>query len=137
MVALVLVFYMAFWFLLRGVSCWVWPCSLFSYFCLFVFCFFCVVFTSLGKERTVFYTSRAFVHLSCMRCFQSFSLFLLVSGIGCGLCLWTPWCLTVLSTQDWRKAHTCTSDRNTDFIMDHLHMGQNRQREVTSINDTG
>ena len=68
-VVLVLLFLLcvALWFLLRGVSCWVLPCSLFS--CCFV-SHFSIVITSLGFE-------------SCVRL-----RFLLVSGVGCSLWWW-------------------------------------------------
>ena len=70
-------FCVSLWFLLRGVLCYAFPCSLFSY---------CSNPVSLGKEKAGQYVSRAFVCLSsCIR-------FLLISGVGraydCGL-LWT------------------------------------------------
>ena len=50
---------------------------------------FSIVITSLLEERAGLYASRAFVCLSCMRCFFFcfvffLFLFLVVSGVGCG-----------------------------------------------------
>ena len=76
------------WFMLRRCS-WcnayfceaMWPCSLFSLVLL------SIVLTSLGKERDgIMLLVNLCVYLACIT-FGIF-LFLLVSGVGCGLSLW-------------------------------------------------
>ena len=79
-VPVLFLFCVALWFILRGASCFkVFPCSLSS-------CFvipFSIVINSLGEEGAGLYASRAFL------CFVRVSfvifLFLLGSGVGCGL----------------------------------------------------
>ena len=75
-----LLIWFSIWFSLRCVSCWALPCSLFSCFSPFsiwereswFMCFSCICLFILHA-------------LICVR-----FLFLLVSGVGCGLWLWHP-----------------------------------------------
>ena len=86
--AVVLMWYlvcMAFWFLLRGVSCWVMPYSLFTCFAVL----FSIAITSLGEERESWSVSFSCICLFILHTSISvFFLFLLVSETGCGLWLW-------------------------------------------------
>ena len=76
-------FCVAFWFILRGDACFkVFPCSLSS--CFFIP--FSIVITSLGEEGAGLRASCAFDCLFCtLVFFFVIFLFLLVSGVGCGL----------------------------------------------------
>ena len=53
-----LLFFVASWFLLEGVSCWALSCSLFSRSSVP----FSIVITSIGEEIAGLYPSHAFVH---------------------------------------------------------------------------
>ena len=61
--AVMFLFCVTLWFILRGASCLVLPCSL----SLCFFSPFSIVITSLGVEGAVLCASRAFVCLFCMR----------------------------------------------------------------------
>ena len=58
-VLVLFLFCVALWFLLRGVPCWVLPCSLFS--CFFLVLSACIVINSLEEERAGLCGSHAFV----------------------------------------------------------------------------
>ena len=62
-VPVLFLFCVALWFILRGTSCLVLPCSLSSCF----FSPFSIVITSLGEEGAGLCASRAFVCLFCTR----------------------------------------------------------------------
>ena len=85
--AVVLVFFLfcvALWFALRGASCLVLPCFL-------SICFFgpfSILITLLEEEEAGLCAYRAFVCGLCARWSVSLFLFHLVSGVGCGFCLW-------------------------------------------------
>ena len=110
-------FCVALWFILRGASCFkVFPCSLSSYFVIP----FSTVITSLGEEGAGLFASPAFVCLFCT-CF----LFLLVSGIGCGLCLWhfldfsiKFFCLSC--DPSGHRIYSVETKRLKDSALDHL-----------------
>ena len=81
-VPVLFLFCVSLWFILRDASCFeVCPCSLFSCFVTL----FSIVITSLGEEGAGLCASRAFVMYVLVFVIL---LFLLVSGAGCGLCLW-------------------------------------------------
>ena len=75
---------MALWFLLRGVLC-----SL-----QFVSALFSIVITSLGEKRAGLYGPRAFVYLSCIRCFLSLFSSSWYQGLAVANDCGTPWLLT-------------------------------------------
>ena len=83
LVPVLVLLFVALWFILRGDLFYVLPCVI-----LFL-CFsdpFSIAITSLGEERASLSAIRTFVRL-CLFGFVCF-LFLLVSGKGCGLLLW-------------------------------------------------
>ena len=81
-VPVLFLFCVALWFILRGASCFkVFPCSLSS--CFFIS--FSIVITSLGEEGAGLCASRVFVCLFLHVLVSVIFLFLLVSGVGCGM----------------------------------------------------
>ena len=74
---------MALWFLLRGVSCRVLPCSLFL-------CF-SIVITSFGEERAGLWSSHAFVCLFCTSQFLTFFSSSWCQGLAAACDCGNPW----------------------------------------------
>ena len=85
-------FYLPLWFLPRGLSGWVLHCSLFS--CLFQSCL--ALWSSCLGKRDLVYSLRAFLFLSCIRYFLSFSLPLGVGGLLWIVIVTLPWLLFYL-----------------------------------------
>ena len=84
-VPMLFLFCVAVYLTLRGVSCLVLPCSLSMCFV----CIFSILITLLGEEEAGLCVYRIFICLLAMHMLICItSLFLLVSGLGCGLCLW-------------------------------------------------